>query len=227
LVLLIIAISLYCYLCLKKKTKKDTKSKHPEKPVNVSIVPTENGNNINISSPIITNTHNYDTNPPMTTLPQYEIRVEDDPQKRYSVTNYDLMAQNGGNMSALSNYGNGTLTVVNEYDGRGDTNPPREKPLSPYQSWTASQLLHEHERRHSPYGQPEDYNQYYPPPVPPLPVYQQHDIYGVNTHLPPPNQFMNYQPNPNLNPNLYNTSLQGSMTSVNSNERKRRNVTMV
>ncbi|KAL1122002.1 hypothetical protein AAG570_003409, partial [Ranatra chinensis] len=218
LLLLILIITLYCYFCFRKKEKKETKTKHPEKPLNVSIVPTENGNNVNTTTA---------TTPVMTSPQSYteEIRVEDDAQKqRYSVSNYDTMTipQTGGNMSILGGYGNGTLTVLNEYDTRSTDNNTisRDKTLSPYQSWTASQLLHEHERRHSPYGQAEDYSQYYSPPVPPLPVYQQ-DIYDAR--LPPPNQFMNYQPNPTM----YNTSLQGSMSSVNSAERKRRNVTMV
>ncbi|KAK9507731.1 hypothetical protein O3M35_007519 [Rhynocoris fuscipes] len=220
--LLIIAIIIYCYFCFRKRAKKDSQANHPEKPLNVSIVPTENGNNISHQTPT---TPTYEVNTSSTTnvpaLPQYEVRVEDDPNKRYSMTPYEGTMPNG-NLSGPTNYGNGNLTVINEYENRNNT-LVREKTLSPYQSWTASQLLHEHERRQSPYGQVEDYSQYYPPPVPPLPNYQQ-DIYGPSTgHLPPPNQFMTYQPNPPM----YNASLQGSMTSVNSSERKRRNVTMV
>ncbi|XP_014279216.1 calcium-activated chloride channel regulator 1 [Halyomorpha halys] len=226
LLILGIFIVIYCYFCLRKRAKKEANNAaHPEKPLNVSIVPTDNNSNgningnINISHPVQTN--QYDMSPQMTNLPQYEVRVEDDPNKRYSLTPYDGVMQNG-NLSGPGNYGNGHLTGINEYDNRNNT-LVREKTLSPYQSWTASQLLHEHERRQSPYGQMEDYGQYYPPPVPPLPSYQQ-DIYGANTHLPPPNQFMNYQPAQN---HIYNPSLQGSMSSVNSSERKRRNVTMV
>ncbi|CAB3378435.1 Hypothetical predicted protein [Cloeon dipterum] len=103
--------------------------------------------------------------------------------------------------------------------------------LSPYQSWTASQLLHEHERRHSPYG----YLQQDGPPVPPPPHDQ--SIYTVNYYN---NSFMSIAdegnsiygqrpkqgpptlPKPNFNP-----SLQGSLSSVNSAEKKKRNVTMV
>uniref|UniRef100_A0A146KVC4 Calcium-activated chloride channel regulator 4 n=1 Tax=Lygus hesperus TaxID=30085 RepID=A0A146KVC4_LYGHE len=219
---LILAISIYCYFCLKKRAKKDSKNHHhPEKPLNVSIVPTENGNN---TSPHNQPQQTYEiTNTMPQNLPQYEVQVEDD-TKRYSMTPYDGLHNGGSNMNSPTGYGNGNLTVINEYDTRNNT-LVRDKTLSPYQSWTASQLLHEHERRQSPYGQVEDYSQYYPPPVPPLPSYhhQQQDIYGPATHLPPPNQFINYQPNPSL----YNPSLQGSMSSVNSSERKRRNVTMV
>lgn len=221
---LILAVSVYCYFCLKKRAKKDNKNHHhPEKPLNVSIVPTENGNSN--SSPHTTQPpppSNYEINTTMQpNLPQYEVQVEDD--KRYSISQYDGI-HNGSDLNSPTGYGNGNLTVINEYDTRNNT-LVRDKTLSPYQSWSASQLLHEHERRHSPYGQVEDYSQYYPPPVPPLPSYhhQAQDIYGPATHLPPPNQFINYQPNPSL----YNPSLQGSMSSVNSSERKRRNVTMV
>jgi hypothetical protein len=107
--------------------------------------------------------------------------------------------------------------------------------LSPYQSWTASQLLHEHERRVSPYGYVQHYAQD-GPPVPPPP----HDssIYTVNYYN---NSFMSIAdenaaiygqrpkqgpptlPKPNVN---FNPSLQGSVSSVNS-DKKKRNVTMV
>lgn len=208
-ILLIIAIVTYCIFCFRKKAQKETK-KHPEKPLNVSIVPTENGNT-NISSPI-SNGH-YDMNNTVPNLPQYEVRVEDD-QKRYSVTNYDT---NGYGVTTQTN---GNLSVISEYENRQNT-LTREKTLSPYQSWSASQLLHEHERRTSPYGQVgEDYSGYYPPPVPPLPAYQQ-EYPPQNIHLPPPNQFMSYPPNQPI----YNQTLQGSVTSVNSS--KLRNVTMV
>lgn len=239
---LLLAISIYCYFCLKKRAKKDNKNHHhPEKPLNVSIVPTENGNTASSPHNQPQNT-SYEITNTMTqqNLPQYEVQVEDD-NKRYSMSQYDGVLNGGSNLNSPTHYGNGTLTVINEYDTNARNNTlVRDKTLSPYQSWSASQLLHEHERRQSPYGQVEDYSQYYPPPVPPLPSYhhqgtplssqQQHqqtiqEIYGHQpAHLPPPNQFINYQPNP---PSLYNPSLQGSMSSVNSSERKRRNVTMV
>jgi len=128
------------------------------------------------------------------------------------------------NVSGISTISNGTSTLV-----RGRT-------LSPYQSWTASQLLHEHERRQSPYGAVGDEvvgggNQtHQPPPVPPLPSFTaQHNgmytagpIYGVH-----PGTFVNggYHRNGSLVP--FNPSLQGSLSSVSSGDRKKRNVTMV
>nr|CAD7397190.1 unnamed protein product [Timema cristinae] len=97
-------------------------------------------------------------------------------------------------------------------------------------------LLHEHERRHSPYGQTgEDLisngsHAQLPPPVPPLPAFNhQHSggypsgpIYGVH-----PGTFVNggYHRNGSMVP--FNPSLQGSLSSVSSGDRKKRNVTMV
>jgi len=152
----------------------------------------------------------------------------------------------------------------------------RPRTLSPYQSWTASQLLHEHERRHSPYGdehnvysidaspvhhqlpayQPPQpgydggvyavdgsYMQQHPPPVPPLPHlrYPEEALYGVQQpqimapHSPqqyPPAQVAPSQQPSNgyLRNNCllpFNPSLQGSLSSVSSGDRKKRNVTMV
>ncbi|KAJ1529422.1 hypothetical protein ONE63_006201 [Megalurothrips usitatus] len=139
----------------------------------------------------------------------------------------------------------------------------RPRTLSPYQSWTASQLLHEHERRHSPYGdeqpvpayqgyQYQGYpqhtvdgqyveQQYYqeqafhqPPPVPPLPHmrYADESVYGVQTQPgqqqqqpPQQQQTHGYLHSNRLLP--FNPSLQGSLSSVSSGDRKKRNVTMV
>jgi hypothetical protein len=107
--------------------------------------------------------------------------------------------------------------------------------LSPYESWTASQLLHEHERRHSPlddgallYNHQEQL-----PPVPPLP-YQQIDqqilvgtdnyIYTSTEHMPPP-QYSTIQRN-QQNQNQ-NSNPSSATSSQNGGDKKRRNVTMV
>lgn len=120
----------------------------------------------------------------------------------------------------------------------------RIRTLSPFQSWTASQLLHEHERRTSPYGDKLEPNErldevnrhdgpqfQLPPPVPPLPAgvyeeetaYDHQRIYGENVR--------GYVPGPDYAGYLrtaINPSLRGSLTSVNSGDvRKKRNVTMV
>lgn len=219
-----IFVVIYCYFCLRKRAKKEAKPSHPEKPINgnISIVPTESNTNGSGSVTHQIASPNYGLSPQMTNLPQYEVRVEDEPNKRYSLTPYEGVMPNGTMSSPSYGGGNGNLSVINEFDQRTNS-LVREKTLSPYQSWSASQLLHEHERRQSPYGQMEDYSQYYPPPVPPLPAYQTQDIYGGSPHLPPPNQFLSYQPSQNI----YNPSIQGSISSVNSTDRKRRNVTMV
>lgn len=161
--------------------------------------------------------------------------------------------------------------------------------LSPYESWTASQLLHEHERRISPTEEvmgghgmgmqnghlmmpqmnghemdPMMANDQMmllnggmgqgmrsdcvslsgAPPVPPLPYngaqdqYQQsqngYNIYATSANQPPP-MYSAIQRNPNppqqqqvqSQNSSFNTSLQGSLNSVNSGDKKRRNVTMV
>lgn len=76
--------------------------------------------------------------------------------------------------------------------------------------------------------QMEQYQQtHLAPPVPPLPAFQgngyppNYNIYG--THQSP----QLYQTIRNEPGGQFNPSLQGSMSSVNSGEKKRRNVTMV
>lgn len=124
----------------------------------------------------------------------------------------------------------------------------RIRTLSPFNSWTASQLLHEHERRTSPYGEKtesldrmDDINRHHgpqfqlPPPVPPLPagVYSgeptyTHGLYNesaVRSSVSGIGQSPNYA---GYIRGTINPSLQGSLSSVNSSDvRKKRNVTMV
>lgn len=234
-VVLALCLTIYCYFCVirrkrPEKVQSPSSTKHPEKPVNVSIVPTTPTSNgtVSASSPVHSTTVRSEVDS-RTLPPQFEPCLIDpeDPKKRYSVAQYNdshmsprevTIPNSNGHLSVIS--ANGTLV-------RGRT-------LSPYQSWTASQLLHEHERRHSPYGQVgDDYTiqDQYAPPVPPLPSFNQQDgIYGNNMHhqqtVPPPGQFVNgYHRNGNLM--LFNPSLQGSLSSVSSGDRKKRNVTMV
>lgn len=119
----------------------------------------------------------------------------------------------------------------------------RIRTLSPFQSWTASQLLHEHERRTSPMDVSEridDINRHngpqfqLPPPVPPLPANAYGDVSynqalysdgGVRSSVSGINPSPNYA---GYVRNTINPSLQGSLSSVNSGDvRKKRNVTMV
>lgn len=254
LMLLALLLLMYCVFCAVKRNRKPEKqSPKPEKSLNVSVIPNGNGGALNISSPM---------NAIKTELEShFEPCLIDtsDPKKRYSVAQYGPTATNDHHYNLQQqqqqqhqqshqqphpyhHQSNGHLSVI-----AGATLTRAPKPLSPYQSWTASQLLHEHERRTSPYGQIGDFENQYPPPVPPLPAYQQQqlqqqqqqqqqanseNIYGTapghfqqqQNGLPPPGQYNNYHRN---NMILFNQSLQGSLSSVSSGDKKKRNITMV
>ncbi|XP_044252912.1 calcium-activated chloride channel regulator 4-like [Tribolium madens] len=270
-ILLVILLIVYCYFCVIKR--RDARNSH--KKSNNSIKNDKLSSTITIvpSSPqnVPQNQH-Y-----VTDLPDpHQIGVpiqdeyEEEQKKRYSLVNQqeqqlieelkqqqmvhyqqrDLGTPNQG-YQGLSVISNSTL------NRNGHT-------LSPYNSWSASQLLHEHERRHSPMenmddqvnphqdlmmnpqgdhmslnGQNVDHmslnghypNQHHiPPPVPPLPAFNSngypanYTIYGVHQGN---NQghHMYQTRNEALGP--FNPSLQGSLSSVNSGDKKRRNVTMV
>lgn len=241
----------YCLFCAAKRNRKPEKqSPKQEKSLNVSVIPNGNGvGPLNISSPMNAVKTELDSH--------FEPCLIDtsDPKKRYSIaatqygpgpTNNDHLynhQQQHQNPHPYHHQSNGHLSVIG-----GATLTRAPKPLSPYQSWTASQLLHEHERRTSPYGQIGDFDNQYPPPVPPLPAYQQQqlqqqqqqgnteNIYGASpgdlyqqqqqqqNGLPPPGQYNNYHRN---NMILFNQSLQGSLSSVSSGDKKKRNITMV
>ncbi|XP_025412425.1 calcium-activated chloride channel regulator 1-like [Sipha flava] len=264
LMLLSLLLLMYCVFCVMKRSRKPEKqSPKQEKPLNVSVIPNGNGGALNISSPI---------NAIKTELEShFEPCLIDtsDSKKRYSVAQYgpaltneliynhqqqqqqqqqqqhqqQHQHQQQQQPHPYHHQSNGHLSVIS-----GATLTRAPKPLSPYQSWTASQLLHEHERRTSPYGQIGDFDTQYPPPVPPLPAYQQQqlqqqqqqqqqqgnteNIYGTapghyqpqQNGLPPPGQYNNYHRN---NMILFNQSLQGSLSSVSSGDKKKRNITMV
>lgn len=255
--LLTVCIVVYCYLCVLRRRsgnsgKKANKGKHTSggkqqvtsQNTAVTIVPSSpvsaNNGSSNLS---LSPSHTLESNG----LPQFDPCLGDE-KKRFSVAQlqqeeqmlqqqqHEEMLQQqqqqhvtphivpNPNVSGISTISNSTNTLV-----RGRT-------LSPYQSWTASQLLHEHERRHSPYGGVGEEaigggNQtQLPPPVPPLPSFNpQHNgmytsgpLYGVHVST-----FVNggYHRNGSLVP--FNPSLQGSLSSVSSGDRKKRNVTMV
>lgn len=243
-VILAIVLSLYCYFCVMKK-RGDHAHKKPMKVSNglktdkltsaVTIVP---------SSPLGTPQHapqgyvNHSDLPDHHTVgvPINSYTYDcDEPKKRYSLVHQqeqqlieELKQQQMqreqnpyGGLSVISN------NAVQQRNG---------VVLSPYNSWSASQLLHEHERRHSPIEGPiledemlvgahqEDH--YNAPPVPPLPAYSSngypanYNVYG--TQNPIYQSMQRNEPMP-----AYSASLQGSLSSVNSGEKKRRNVTMV
>lgn len=150
---------------------------------------------------------------------------DDEPKKRYSLiqhpTEQQLIEELKHQQQQQQQYG---VSIISS-EGRT---------LSPYESWSASQLLHEHEiRRHSPQdeqmhhhmqqGTVDHYGVLIPPPVPPLPAYGAQNVYGTTMYGPQP-VLPAYHPQP---PPQFNVSLQGSISSMNSAEKKIRNVTMV
>ncbi|KAF5285903.1 hypothetical protein FQA39_LY04364 [Lamprigera yunnana] len=287
--ILAIILSLYCYFCVIKRRNRNN-NKKPIKHSNglqtdklssaVTIVPSSPMHSSQNSQQGYSN-HSDMLDHHTVGVPINSYAYEDEPKKRYSLVHQqeqqlieELKQQQLQNQQRELNTPNNTyvgLSVISSNSlQRGG------HPLSPYNSWSASQLLHEHERRHSPLenmisedqllvqhqaeldhmslnGQNVDhlsmnghqvanqisdhYSQGHAPPVPPLPIYNSngypinYNIYGV--HQPqqmvatPQNHqiYQTMQRNEPLGP--YNTSLQGSLNSVNSGEKKRRNVTMV
>lgn len=272
-ILLVILLIVYCYFCVvRKKVSSNHKSakanaiKKDNLSSTITIVPSSPQNT---SSP---QNNTYQSaempDPHQVGVPVSNYAYEDETKKRYSLVNQQeqqlieelkqqqMHQQQRDNLppaySGLSVISNNTITRNGQ-------------PLSPYNSWSASQLLHEHERRYSPLenmmneeplmthqevlaqmdhmsinNQSMDHVsvnghqivEQYPPPVPPLPAFNNqgypvnYNIYGVHQGPPPQNQI--YQSMPRAEQGVpFNQSLQGSMSSVNSGEKKRRNVTMV
>ncbi|CAH0563965.1 unnamed protein product [Brassicogethes aeneus] len=260
-ILLVVLLVVYCYFCVVKrrdrgshKASKDMKNNKLNS--NITIVPSSPQNSANMA-PSYTPANDI-PDPHQVGVPVNNYAYEDETKKRYSLVNQQEqqlieelkqqqreMPHNYGGVSVISN-----------------RNP--QPTLSPFNSWSASQLLHEHERRNSPLenmmndeqmmmngsqvdhmsinGQTMDHmslnghNMEYPqghipPPVPPLPAFNSngypvnYSIYGV--HTAPPQSHPIYQTMQRNDMAPFNSSLQGSMTSVNSGEKKRRNVTMV
>lgn len=296
-IVLVILLILYCYCyVLKKRTSKSHKKSGKQSPINdklnstITIIPSSPGHvsQTNIQ-PSYTNQMEI-PDPHTVGVPLTYDGYDDDPKKRYSLVHQQeqqlieelkqQQMQQHQQMQQMqreqvgtpgSNYGGVSVISNNSLQRNGHT-------LSPFNSWSASQLLHEHERRHSPMEQedpmltqhqemlmngsqidhmslngqnmdhismnghqianqiPEHYGQgHVPPPVPPLPTFTSngypinYNIYGVHQPQVISNQnhpiYQSMQRNEPLAP--FNQSLQGSLSSVNSGEKKRRNVTMV
>lgn len=231
-------------------------------------------------------------------LPIYNIDDEMMGKSRYSLVQHqdqqlieELKSQQAAHVLQMSRQSEMMITANNMYannnnmlPSNGNTLTRDGRILSPYESWTASQLLHEHERRISPTeevvmmgqgmgnmnghlmvmgGVPQmNGNEMVDPmmandqmmllnggggghaaggapPVPPLPYNGQQDtyqsgynIYSTSTNNQPPPMYSAIQRNPQQQQqqsqnSSFNTSLQGSLNSVNSGDKKRRNVTMV
>nr|XP_022916415.1 calcium-activated chloride channel regulator 4-like [Onthophagus taurus] len=274
-ILLIIILTIYYCFCIKRKNRiiksKSDSLKADKLTTTITIVPNTPQQNQNCYS-----NHQISDNDHTIGVP-VNYPFEDEPKKRYSLVQQQEQQlieelkqqhlQNPQNYSGLSVISNGSLQRNHDSQNVNSQNQNYIQPtLSPFNSWSASQLLHEHERRHSPadeqmltqhqeimnqldhmslngqnvdhvslsshhqMGNLDHYNNgvsgHVPPPVPPLPVFNGgyppvKYIYGVH---PASNQI--YQSMPR-NTDNYSTSLQGSMNSVNSGEKKRRNVTMV
>lgn len=278
-ILLIILLILYCYFCVVKRRVRDTNKNSKANAIKkdnlnstITIVPSSPQNSPQNHSQTYVSAEVPD--PHQVGVPVNNYGYEDDTKKRYSLVNQqeqqliEELKQQQQLHQQRDNYG-GVSVISNNTINRN------QPVLSPYNSWSASQLLHEHERRHSPMegnmidqeqmmphqeimmngdhmsvnGQsldhmslnghqiPEHYSQgHLPPPVPPLPAFNgnayppNYSIYGVHQTSPHHIQqnhpiYASMQRTEPMAP--FNPSLQGSMSSVNSGEKKRRNVTMV
>ncbi|XP_071455583.1 calcium-activated chloride channel regulator 2-like [Hetaerina americana] len=158
--LLVGVLGVYFFLVAQRRRR--TAKKHQHKPSmttpTTTYAPTSNGTG-NRSGPMPT--------PP----PAYEPRLTEDGVKSDNLVRW--IGENDGSAKRFSlgddipsvatsthpdpRGGGARLSVICGKDViMGGMSSPVEgmptRTLSPYQSWTASQLLHEHERRHSPYG---------------------------------------------------------------------------
>ncbi|KAJ8927304.1 hypothetical protein NQ314_020254, partial [Rhamnusium bicolor] len=276
-ILLIVLLIVYCYFCVVKRRGRDNHKNSSKASAikkdnlnsTITIVPSSPQNTSQALSQTYVSADAPD--PHQVGVPVNNYAYEDETKKRYSLVHQqeqqliDELKQQQMHQQQRDTYG-GVSVISNNTINR---NQPI---LSPYNSWSASQLLHEHERRHSPMdgsmmeqeqmmphqemlmnsdhmsinGQSMDHmsinghqiQEHYPqghlpPPVPPLPAFNSngypinYNIYGV--HQAPAQQghpiYQSMQRNEPVAP--FNPSLQGSMSSVNSGEKKRRNVTMV
>lgn len=281
-ILLVILLILYCYFCvIKRRTRHSGKSAEKHNNINdkltstITIIPGSPSNSV-LQTPTQQGYTNQLDVPDHHTVgvPVNYDGYDDEPKKRYSLVHQqeqqliEELKQQQQHQQILHQHQQQQQQQQSNYGGvsviSAGTLQRTTHPLSPYNSWSASQLLHEHERRHSPLenmmndegmmsphqellmnehmqtmdGHQEHYGQagHVPPPVPPLPAYNSngypvnYSIYGVHQPQVGANQqqqqqqqiYQSMQRNDAFNP-----SLQGSLSSVNSGEKKRRNVTMV
>lgn len=276
-ILLIVLLIAYCYFCvLRRKGGSSHKSNKSIKKDNlnstITIVPSSPQNNPQTVNQTYVGIEVPD--PHQVGVPVNNYGYEDENKKRYSLVNQqeqqlieELKQQQQVLHQHRDNYG---VSVISN-----NTINRNQPILSPYNSWSASQLLHEHERRHSPMdgnimeedqmmpnqdmlmngdhisintqsldhmslngNQMQDhYVGHLPPPVPPLPAFANngypinYNIYGTHQSQSPqhmsqgPPIYQSMQRSEGHIP--FNPSLQSSMSSVTSSEKKRRNVTMV
>ncbi|XP_046393825.1 calcium-activated chloride channel regulator 2-like [Ischnura elegans] len=207
--LLIGVLGVYFFLVAQRRRR--TAKKHQHKPSmttpTTTYAPTSNGNG-NRSGPMPT--------PP----PAYEPRLMEDGIKSDNLVRW--IGENDGSAKRFSlgdevpphvttspDPRGARLSVICSKDGMGGgpMSPVGEggmpaRTLSPYQSWTASQLLHEHERRHSPYG------------YAPGPMHSQQPNHNSSSGeevwcIGPPQQFNGSQGQPSLNGSTHSHSVLG------------------
>lgn len=277
-ILLLVLLFVYCYLCVLKRRGKNTHKNNKNSGIKkdnlnstITIVPSSPQHSPQSMSQTYVGVDVPD--PHQVGVPVNNYGYEDDNKKRYSLVNQqeqqliEELKQQQQMQQQRDNYG---VSVISN-----NTINRNQPILSPYNSWSASQLLHEHERRHSPLEvnimeedhmiphqeimmngdhmsintqsldhlslngnqMPEHYTGHLPPPVPPLPAFTgngypvNYSIYGVHQpqsphHIPQGHAiYQSMHRNDTIPP--FSPSLQGSVSSVNSGEKKRRNVTMV
>lgn len=239
-IILIVILIVYCYFCVVKRReqrtrkKKSTNNKETDKlNSNITIVPSTPHHHLHQQQQQQQPNYSFTEMPPLTPdphqigVPVNNYAYEDETKKRFSLVNQQeqQLIEELKQQQQYGHYGGG-LSVISNRPGLT---------LSPYNSWSASQLLHEHERRHSPDQEmqiEQQQQQHMPPPVPPLPSFNSspsngypinYNIYGVSQ----PTANIYQQQQQQQPPPPFNVSLQGSMSSVNSGDKKRRNVTMV
>ncbi|XP_044735945.1 calcium-activated chloride channel regulator 1-like [Chrysoperla carnea] len=163
--LLAILLTVYCYFCVLRRHD-NTEKKSPKHSTNkalsgITIVPQspQNGNTLNHESP----TRNYiaanDMNDHHTIGLPINYTMDEEPKKRYSIVQQQeaqlieelkqqqiqhQQQQQREFMQTPNQMGNVSVISNNTLQRNGG------RILSPYESWTASQLLYEHERRNSP-----------------------------------------------------------------------------
>lgn len=259
--LILIFLCVYCYFCvIRRRSRNSSDHKKSIKKITSNILSPNHHKNFSSQQqqqqqqPSDYSLQQEIPDPHTIGLPIYDDE-NFSTNKRCSIDNYheQQLIEELKQQQQQQSYNHCQLSIIST---NTNTLVTKGRNLSPYESWTASQLLHEHERRHSPvdemmnqhaFNNPDMQHLNHPhadqisllnssiaagngPPVPPLPYQQlgyQHNfhIYGVSQNQPPPN----YTAINNRNPAIitFNPSLQGSMSSVNSGDKKRRNVTMV
>jgi calcium-activated chloride channel regulator 4 len=227
--LILVVVMAYCWCCRRSyEPKKKSAGKSPAKPaISVIAAPT---------TPVQQNPYHVEPHGYLVDVPDHHtvgLPMIDDELLKPDFSDHDKMLieemkqqQRFQQQAIIDAYGDqqiltSTLTRNGQY-------------LSPYESWSASTLLNEHEVRQSPMDQMYvDANGDIVPPIPPHPYHQQQQqqqTYGYidPSRAPPPQYSSVYRPLVRGVPG------QGSMQSVvssammsNGDAKKIRNVTMV